>query len=146
MGMQQAQQQQMQAQQPQDPNAQGAMGQMANPEQGFPSAPAGQGFNGAIGGTPPMMAESRNDATGSAIMDWIASLIEMAETETRWMEIMESQNGKKGQGQLTPSSPATNEAGYGDSAETEADSGGGYTSIANQNNILLKTFWVQTPV
>ncbi len=57
MGMQQAQQQQMQAQQPQDPNAQGAMGQMANPEQGFPSAPQGQGFNGANGGTPPMMAE-----------------------------------------------------------------------------------------
>jgi hypothetical protein len=51
---------QMEAQmqmQPQDPNAQGAMGQMANPEQGYPSAPTGQGFNGAVGGTPPMMAE-----------------------------------------------------------------------------------------
>jgi len=59
MGMQQAQmqaQQQMQ-QQPQDPNAQGQMGQMANPEQGLPSDPQGQGFNGANGGTPPMMAE-----------------------------------------------------------------------------------------
>jgi len=62
MQMQQAQQQQqMQAQQqaqpPQDPAAQGAMGQMANPQQGFPSAPQGQGFDGASGGTPPMMAE-----------------------------------------------------------------------------------------
>ncbi len=63
MGMQQAQQQQqMQAQQqaqqpPQDPAAQGAMGQMANPEQGYPSTPQGQGFDGASGGTPPMMAE-----------------------------------------------------------------------------------------
>jgi len=62
MGMQQAQMQQQQqmqqqAQPPQDPNAQGQMGQMANPEQGYPSTPEGQGFNGASGGTPPMMAE-----------------------------------------------------------------------------------------
>lgn len=59
MQAQQAQQQQqMQAQQPpQDPNAQGEMGQTANPAQGLPSTPQGQGFDGANGGTPPMMAE-----------------------------------------------------------------------------------------
>jgi len=63
-------------------------------------------------------------------MDWMrVYLIEMAELETRWMEIMESQNGKKGQGQLTPSSPATNEAGYGDSPKASPSSGGGFDSI-----------------
>lgn len=57
MEMQQVQMEQEAAMAPQDPNAQGAMGQMANPAQGYPSTPQGQGFNGAAGGTPPMMAE-----------------------------------------------------------------------------------------
>lgn len=59
-----AQQAQMQQQQPpQDPNAQGPMGQMANPDKGLPSNPQGQGFNGAMGGQPPMMAEPGMTAT-----------------------------------------------------------------------------------
>lgn len=57
------QQQAMMQQAPQDPNAQGAYGQMANPDQGLPSNPQGQGFNGAMGGTPPMMAEPGMTAT-----------------------------------------------------------------------------------
>jgi methionine-rich copper-binding protein CopC len=61
MAMQQ--QQQMMAMQPQDPNAQGPMGQMANPDQSNPSAVGGQGFNPAMGGTPPMMAEPGMTAT-----------------------------------------------------------------------------------
>lgn len=64
MEAQQAQLQQAQMQQPpQDPNAQGPMGQMANPDQGLPSNPQGQGFNGAMGGQPPMMAEPGMTAT-----------------------------------------------------------------------------------
>lgn len=60
----QAQQAQMQQQaQPQDPNAQGQMGQMANPDQGLPSNPQGQGFAGNMGGQPPMMAEPGMTAT-----------------------------------------------------------------------------------
>ncbi len=63
-------------------------------------------------------------------MDWMrVYLIEMAELETRWMEIMESQNGKKGQGQLTPSSPATNEARYGDSSEASDGGAGGFDLV-----------------
>lgn len=69
MEAQQAQmQQQMAAQQqaqqpPQDPNAQGMNGQMANPEQGMPSNPQGQGFAGNMGGQPPMTAEPGMTAT-----------------------------------------------------------------------------------
>ena len=61
----QMQQEQMMAMQqpPQDPNAQGPMGQLANPDMGLPSNVSGQGFNGAMGGTPPMMAEPGMTAT-----------------------------------------------------------------------------------
>lgn len=54
---QQMQMQQMQAQQQMSMEQQAQMGQMANPDQGLPSNVNGQGFNGAMGGTPPMMAE-----------------------------------------------------------------------------------------
>ena len=57
------QSQMMQQQQPQDPNAQGPMGQMANPDGSMPSNVEGQGFNTAMGGTPPMMAEPGMTAT-----------------------------------------------------------------------------------
>lgn len=58
MGMQQEQQEQQKAME-----QQAAMGQMANPQQGMPSAPQGQGFNGAMGGSPPMTAEPGMTAT-----------------------------------------------------------------------------------
>lgn len=69
MQMQQQMQQEQQAQQmqqaqaAQDPNAQGPMGQMANPDQSQPAFPGGQGFNGAMGGTPPMQAAPGMTAT-----------------------------------------------------------------------------------
>ena len=67
-------------------------------------------------------------------MDWMrVYMIETAELETRWMEIMESLNGNKKQGYITPSSPAANEAGQSNSATTEADSGGGYTPLDSQS-------------
>ncbi len=49
-------QQEMQMQQQQQMQQQAPQGQVA-PEQGVPSSPQGQGFNGAMGGTPPMTAE-----------------------------------------------------------------------------------------
>jgi len=65
-------------------------------------------------------------------MDWMrVYLIEMAELETRWMEIMESQNGKKGQGQLTPSG-TTDQAGYGDSSPSSPSSGGRLGSLDSE--------------
>jgi hypothetical protein len=57
MQQQEMQMQQQQAQMEMSMEQQAQMGQMANPEQGMPSAPQGQGFNGAMGGMPPMMAE-----------------------------------------------------------------------------------------
>ena len=68
-------------------------------------------------------------------MDWMrVYMIETAELETRWMEIMESLNGNKKQGYITPSSPAgTNEAGQSNSAATEADSSGGYAPLDSQS-------------
>ena len=67
-------------------------------------------------------------------MDWMrVYLIEMAELETRWMEIMEKQNGNKKQGYITPSTAPENSAGLGNGAATEADSGGGYAPLDSQS-------------
>lgn len=58
-----AEQEAMMQQMAQDPNAQGGMGQMANPDQGQPMMPGGQGFNGAMGGDSTMTAAPGMTAT-----------------------------------------------------------------------------------
>ena len=62
-------------------------------------------------------------------MNWLkVYLIEMADLETRWMEIMENVNGKEQQ--FTPQrSPAAYEAGDGDSTEASPRGGGGLDSL-----------------
>ena len=60
---QQAMQQQATQEQQMAQEQQAQAGQMEAPDQGLPSNVSGQGFNGAMGGTPPMMAEPGMTAT-----------------------------------------------------------------------------------
>jgi len=68
-------------------------------------------------------------------MDWIKTyMIEMADLEFRWMEIMEKQNGslKRRQGSITPGSSPTDQTGQRNSAEIGAGGAGGYPGINSQ--------------